>query len=717
MVLGLFKEQVNIPFGKIALDAISQLGLWLDLATDNSLEIINEAGNIPSLCEKILDTKKLQKQVVVFKYRSPKVREDILMEVLEENEATEDELLLANSETDIHEELAKIDQEIFSEEEAKWEAIENKTKSKQKRISRIEGRMKRIIKEEEKLLKAGLTKEVVIQKQINLLLSQVKVLTKDLQKRKLIIGKQKDTVEQLRKSNKKDLFKKEQERRKLERRLGDQKTMSSIIALLAQAHQNNKIRIESLNHLKKNDGKPNVIQHLEDGIKKTNKEIEKLNEKKKTIQEIDKIDSEINNIKSAAGKLRTEQHKLSILQRDKKQTDDLVSNLQQQLSEKNNSLTSAIKERETSISVKQIKLQDLNKRLKRLLEKVNGLSYRFKSQLKRSLDDSYYEELRQKVFRDRESIFLEQIAQEDFNLFLIRLIQVRQWMNGYYYGRLDSQPADRTFKSIVEFTDEEDLPRLRLKYILTKLGESQKGFWLLNAQYYFECIVELDKSATTNDTTELIETYQESIEGNKKIYTNENTRKAWIAYNKELGEGLDGSEHRIRRFYFGVKSMARSIGRVMKRIVRFIIKGTKIVLRILKNFIKIIYKEIREGTRNFLDGMSFLFSRRSIHTPGVNEEQAISRYAFDFDSMVLMTDTISPETVDSHIRNCMLRTGNLHFSLRLCGKIVKWVIVIATGTVTWPRLALKIAFYFKDLVKEYIGIRKRKKKRIKKEIS
>lgn len=708
IVLGLFPDPASTPFSNKSITAIEQLGNWLDIPLVDSLDIVNLAGHIPLLTAKLLEKGRLRNQVVIFNYNQPKTSKELIQEVEEETEESENEEALLKLEKEIDKEFVAIDKEIFPEEEALWESMENKTKRKQKRINRIEGKMKKILKQEQKVLTKGLEKELSISRKIDQLVIQEKALIKGLEQTERDFISQQQLVKTKHKTNKKKLAKAIKEKTKLSAGLKEPKAINEALVLISQATQNNRIRTQNIQHLERNNGKKSVINSMKSAIEKAEREISRLQLNIRALQKIDKLNTEIELLTRSKNSFDQAQQKLDLLDDEKKKAKNIIDKVRKDIKLNQQHFATAKKEREEHIAGQQLQLQQLNKRLKRLLEKTKGLSFRFKAQLKRSLNEAYYNELRQKVFRERSTDYLEEVSTTPFNLFLIRLIQIRQWMNGYYYGRLDSLPADRTFQSIVEFTEEEDLPKLRLKYILTRLAGNQKGFWLLNAQYYFQCLVTLDNQDSPEDSMELMHIYEAEFEKGDGIFNNKHTKKAWEEYNQELQQGLDGTAQLIRRFYYGVKSLAKSIGRVIHRIMRFIKKGVKFVLRILKNFIKIIYKEIREGTLNFFDGMEFLFSRRSIETVAPNGSRVLTKYDFDFDATVFMSGNMPQETLNLHIQTCKARTGNLHFSLTLCGKVLKWVFTLATGSLTWPRLALKIALYFKRLIIQFFRERKRR---------
>ena len=712
-ILGLFSDKVNKPFSHTSTETIRQISEWLHASSMDTLQVIHLCGNIPLLTKKILETGALRKTVVTFRYQTQKLPKDILQELKEETEEVDNEAQLIAEEEEIHNTLDEVDKTLFTPEQAAWEKYENKTKSKAKRLQRIKLRMNKILAKEQKILTAHLGAEVALQKKIRLLQTQETLLQKDLQKANTAVSKQKELLRNLQSTRKKNLKKKQKELSRLLQSLRPPNDIPTLLAMIAQHNQNNHIRKQNIAHLKNQSGKEHIIAQLKADLAKAEKEIANLQSKIKCLQNIENLKEQINLLKNNNTAFENEAQKLSILQDNAQRIKERLQRVQSERQNLQTNLAEATQLRKQQIALEQQKLQQLHKRLKRLQEKVNGLRFRFKAKLKKSLDPDFYDTLRRKVFQSNDTSFLEQLSSTPFNQFLIRLIQIRQWMNGHYYGYLDGEFADRTFQSILDFTEEEELKSLRLKYILTKLGQNQKGFWLLNAQYFFECLVTLDHSPAPNNSAELIALYEQCLQNGEHIYQSEKVKEAWQAYNAELKTGLQTSEKGIRRFYLGGKSIAKSIGRVLHRILRFILKGTKIVLRILKNLLKIIYKEIREGTRNFFEGMAFLFSRRVIETQDpMTTKRAISRFDFDFDSMVLLSDDLPYETHDLHIQNCMAKTSNLHFSMRLCGKVLKWVFSLASGTITWPRLAIKIAFYFKRLLVDYFKLRKRRKSKI-----
>ncbi len=707
VVLGLFDLPVSTPFGKHSLLALRQLANWL--GQNSLLTIANLAGDIPQLTAQLLQTGILKKNVVAFRYQAETLEEDLLMEVAEEPGESDNEAALIRAEKSVEKELAAIDEELINKESAEWERLEKRNKNKKRRIEKVEARIEQTLSKTNTILQKSLQQEKELQDSILVLQNKIDQLHIDQASDKQQLEKQKQKVVQLNKNALKQKKKKEKQLAKLKKSVGHLPGLPHLLVQLTLLAQDNRHWNSELNQLENVGARKKKLRQLRKIIIRNEKDIRRLQQSIQRQKEMQILEADLQSLRSDTNDLQSEKHNLKHLQQRFSSTNHHLQVAKKQLNQQNKLFQKLQLDRQQKISSKQLKILHLKTRLDKLLEKVNGLRFRFKAQLKRSLDRDFYNELKQKVFRKNDTHFLTQIAVTPFNLFLIRLIQIRQWMNGYYYGRLDSLPADRTFESIVEFTEEEQLRRLRLKYVLTKLGNEQSGFWLLNAQYYFECLVELDAQSGPENTPQLIELYESQF-GDNLVYKNEATTRAWKEYTAEIEEGMQGSEHFIRRFYYGVRSLVRTIGRVLKKIIRFIIRGVKTLIRIFKNFIKLLYKEIREGVKNFFDGMDFLFGKRMIETVALSGQRIVTKYDFDFDSMVILPYDTPSDAVQRHIQLCLMRTSNVHFSMKLCGRIIKWAYEIVTSVFSWPMLCVRIAFFFKDLIIDYIKKQKRQKK-------
>jgi len=710
MVLGVFEETTNSPFGLAALDAIAILKNFL--AVETSGQVLKLIADLPALFQQVLDSGQLQQTVVAFKYNTLRGDVDALEEVAEEQEDKDNEEALIKEELAIESEIKRLTATIFSKEEEEIQRLEKRNKNKRRRLEKVRTCINQLVYEDLALHKSTrkMYKESKIEKKP--LIERKKLLEKDLiqlsRERYLIKEQQAATAkDQSIKRFKNDLV-------KAQKQLKKEMSLAQIVSTISTIQHNSGILKRSIAQLKNQSGdQRKTIRRLEKQLKQGEKELLRLNKKLEVHQKVEQLQKELTKLKAKAGDPADIKVQLQSIRHQQKQTKELLEQVNAIIKEKDNALQRAIKERDATIQRNQHKIQPLQQRLLLLERKINGLRFRFKAQLKRSLNEEFYQEIRKEVFEGRNRGYLKGIEQDPFNAFMIRLIQVRQWMSGYYFGKLDSQPAGRTFLSIVELTEEENLKRLRLKYVLTKLGDATTGYWLLNAQYFFEQVCELESKVSAKNNAELLADYEAAFEGNP-IIKNEVTVAAWKSFNEEIDAGIKTTGQHIRRFYYGAKSLARSIGRIIGKLVRMIVNGIKTIIRIFKNFIKVLYKEIREGLRKFGQGMGFLFGKRQIETKLPNGKMLITKFDFDFDVKNLVSPNLPKKSYEAHIQKCAGYAKNMRMSLKIVAKVIKWIYEIVT-TATWVGLLIKIATYYAEMLIKYLA-KQNIKKRIRSKI-
>ena len=360
-------------------------------------------------------------------------------------------------------------------------------------------------------------------------------------------------------------------------------------------------------------------------------------------------------------------------------------------------------QRETEQAQRQRRLQQLVRRLQQLQQKVNGLRFRFKARLKDSLDRKTYTQLKKIVFQRHDKQYLKQLSTDQLNQFLIRLLQIHQWMNGYYFGKLDSAFGNRTFEALVDFT--EDLPNIKLKYILTRLGGAAHGYWLVNIAYLFERFAyAARKDGRSHSATELLKTYQKSFNGQDNELLNAATDKAWLSFTEDIRQGIR-LEGLIRGCYMGVKSLARSIGRVIGRLIFFVKKQIQQLSNLFKNFIRIMYSNIREGLLQYGLGIGYLLLTRQI--TGLNVKTVDNLLAHFDTKNKQATAAVEGELAEGTDAPALGKASRLRSGIVLALKVLRWGLAIASGPISWPRVGLQIAFVFRNMIKKRMAARTR----------
>lgn len=494
----------------------------------------------------------------------------------------------------------------------------------------------------------------------------------------LVSDKEEAEIEKLEKRN-------QPKRDKIERiRTLMQKTLDEMSGLLKDSLQKEEaLKNEKETLLKK-------IETLKNLNQERNAHIENLKEKLKT--ETDKATRK--KFKDA----------IESFEKGNEGTDKEIENTESEIFIVENKIAAEIESRRQNQSERQLLLLDKQAQLKSLQKRIDRLNFRFKAKLKRALDDDFYKKIKREIFEKRNRNYLAEIAADPVNIFLIRLVQLHQWTNGYYFGKLDADFKKRSFDSVAELC--EDASDLRLKYVLTKLGDLTSGFWILNVHYFFEKILEEENQENfSDDPADLLEKL--NAQAGDKTLNSEVAAQAWQEYNAEIKNGLQ-QPGLLRRVYYGMKIMVRSIFRCFEKLVKFIVRGIRRFITIFKNFIKLVYREIREAVMQFADGIAFLFSKRVFKTlTDSGEIVAYTDMDFDFDAVVSISPGADSRQIMAHGRELSRRVQNLNFSLVLTGKIIKWAI-LASQPISWPALAIQAAIFLRKQLKEWWKRRRKK---------
>jgi len=448
IILGVYTKLVSSPFGANSQLALNTLSDWL--MAKNTKDLLILIGNMPALLQRLLDSNQLKKTVVVFKYKNKTTTStDTIEEVKEEDGDQDNEAQLMLEEAAIDNEISALTSTIFSKEEEEIERLEKRNKNKKRRAEKVERCILKLVDQGKELFEKTKQQSDQIEAEKVPLLSQKSLLEKDLVRFSLAIQKEKQKAGP--DLGNKTIKKKEKEQKKLKKQLKGAKSQAEIIGIIGNLEHNISIFERNIKALEARPGnKKAIIKKQQSQIGSSQKEIDKHNKTLKRYEDLNRIDDELVKLKEQA--IANGQNKAMIqsLERQKKQTKGLLKNVSESIKKKDKALQDAIAKRDATIRQNQLEIKPLKDRLNRLERKINGLKYKFKAQLKRSLDSDFYKELKVQVFERRNKDHLKKLEQDSFNSFLIRLIQVRQWMNGYYYGKLDSKPADRTFQSIVE---------------------------------------------------------------------------------------------------------------------------------------------------------------------------------------------------------------------------------------------------------------------------
>lgn len=305
-----------------------------------------------------------------------------------------------------------------------------------------------------------------------------------------------------------------------------------------------------------------------------------------------------------------------------------------------------------------------------------------------------------KCCKDLDNELADELANNEYNKFLIRIIQLNQWISGHYLGRIDNNIGNLTFKSFLTIAQSEvEAGNINFKTQLF-IGYLSDNYWVINLNYLMQTFtVSRDKEKPNFNTLyTAVNATVKKLSEQQQLQLQENMNRSWKAVNVEMSNNLRSRYFRYRRLYSGTAHMIRAF---LKNIHGFLLKisqNTLLALDGLKNkimnFAKLIYREIREGIHHFLRGYKFLFGNRAINTNTVN-----SKFNANFDVVSCYTTRSDKQSLLEHHEKLQTATNNLSFSMRITADVI--VLIIQASTGNYPMLMLKIGKIYKTEVDAY----------------
>ncbi len=693
-VLGLYTGTFDQAYSSLQIDEIfAPLRKWMILEKDH-LKLIELAGNVPEMIRTAWQHGRLDERVLCFNYQPKKevLTDELKKEVKSEKamsdaEKVKEKQILDEIETDMKTMMPQKEASILGAADAKRikKVITKKTKRRQSRAEKLRNEMGVIVDE---------LKNKMAQQKLEQDAFKQKIQEKDLDRKKaqVKLGHLSLNIIELQ-AEQKQPKEWRKEKKELEKK---QKKLKEGFEILPNDEQKLVILKETKTKLLERLSMDPNHSSTKKTLKRTEKQLEELEEKFAKANKIQTNETRLIELTQLLNDFTSVSEKINVLKEQKKKQKALIDLLKKEVADLKEARKKDQTAFDTDLSKSQKAIQQKHKVFKRLSDKLKNIPRRFRRELKEYLTTEAYGKITNEILNKKDSDFFKTLLDDPYNQFLIRLLQVHQWTNGYYNGVLDSDFGGRTFSSICEI--DKDIDALKLRFVLYQL-DADKGTWLLNVNYFFEEMIKsLDEFREGETFDKVVLNFEKEIQENPKIRKRkEEFKKHWEKAVKEIQEDL--KKNVVRRIYFGIRSLARSIIRGIKRIIELVLDGAKKLIRLLRNFVHMLYREVREGLHKFAQGMAFLFGKRQIttHTP-TGEVAIISRFDFDCDATVMVAPD-SKKYFKQHLITSRERIDGLDFSLVLAAKVIKWVLKAATFG--WAIVFMRIALYFKRLVKEF----------------
>ncbi len=300
--------------------------------------------------------------------------------------------------------------------------------------------------------------------------------------------------------------------------------------------------------------------------------------------------------------------------------------------------------------------------------------------------------------------FVSSLAKSELNGFMLRLIQLHQWMAGYYNGALDSGFGEVSLNSLLNIIhnyQESGDGRIRDGEVLVNVS---KDYYLFNCLFFLKQYQaesqQQDKSFET--LAAIVQSYQNAVKDDDKSDFEKNFRSGMAAVVERQHELPVKKNGVIRRVFSGVRTFFRKAFRFARKIFRWIADWAEKAVDFLGNLLRMIYAWVKEAVRHFVEGVRFLLGNFPVVSAGKAGELMYSNLQADKDGINIIGKA-EPGEIRQHLNNLRGMVSNMKFSLAVIGMLVQIMktALTATAPVAWPVLILNLGMSFKKVSETY----------------
>ncbi len=291
---------------------------------------------------------------------------------------------------------------------------------------------------------------------------------------------------------------------------------------------------------------------------------------------------------------------------------------------------------------------------------------------------------------------------DEFTNFIIKVVQVHQWMDGFYDGKTDGEIGSVSLNSIADllkFYNAASKNELNLDSVLYYIGD---GFFVFNALSLINTYV-IEKVPETMDE-ELIKklTIQSGRlkESEKRIFE-DNLSKVLSSAKIELSQDQHKQKMGVgKRIYFGIRSFLKKLFRIGKRLVKTILHHLKKIFNQLKDFFKRVLEYGKRALKSFIQGIKYIIGRLPIVSE-FDRKVALSHSEFMGDTLSIFDHELSLDGIHQHKKKVQEVQRSSQFSVAIVGEVLKLLKFMVKGFVGWPILILQLAKATRVLVQKH----------------
>lgn len=295
--------------------------------------------------------------------------------------------------------------------------------------------------------------------------------------------------------------------------------------------------------------------------------------------------------------------------------------------------------------------------------------------------------------------FLQREAVDPFKRFIMRLMQIHQWQDGFYSGLLDSDMGDLTlsgFLQTIDFYNESDGKQIKTHRVITYVHQ---GFFVFNSLFFLQEYMVEDENGGSGQMI------LESLTGQLRGAGDDDQRKFGSSLQKLKSDIYSETEREpkerkglLQRIYYGVKRLIKKAFRFVKKIFDWVKDKVEKAWGLLKGLFRDFFENLQMGIRAFVDGIGFIFGKKGIQSHQ-GDEMIFSKFSIDGDSVSLTTHRIS-QVLNQHLENVGYNIHSMKFTLAIVAGILK-LIISMVSIITWPLLLMNIIKIYKNISEAY----------------
>ncbi len=312
---------------------------------------------------------------------------------------------------------------------------------------------------------------------------------------------------------------------------------------------------------------------------------------------------------------------------------------------------------------------------------------------------NFVSHLTQNVLKNRpqkvDFSFLQREATNPFKRFIMRLLQIHQWQDGFYNGLLDSEMGDLSlagFLQTINFYNESDNMQIKTHRVISYV---HRGFFVFNSLFFLQEYMVEDEQGGSEDTIlqSLTGRLENSTSDDQKDF-NTNLQKLKSDIYNESAQPPKERKGLLQRIYYGFKRLIKKAFRFVKKVFDWIKNKVEKAWGLLKGLFRNFFENLQMGIRAFLDGINFIFGKKGIQSLA-GDEMIITKFSIDGDSVSISTSQIS-KVLEHHLQNVGYNINSMKFTLAIVAGILKLIIKMVS-IITWPLLLMNIIKIFKNI--------------------